>query len=82
MAPITADGRLWGTLDVFSASTEHFPPDAQQRLADFTNLVALALESAEAHDQLTASRARILEASSLSAAGLNGTSTTAHSSAS
>src|SRR5436190_22115955 len=63
MAPITADGRLWGTLAVFSASAGHFPPDAQQRLADFTNLVALALESAEAHDQLTASRARIVEAS-------------------
>ena len=38
-------------------------PHAQQRLADFTQLVALALESAEAHDQLTASRARIVEAS-------------------
>src|SRR5918995_3038526 len=63
MAPITAGGRLWGTLSVFSASTDHFPPDAQQRLADFTNLVALALESAEAHNQLTASRARIIEAS-------------------
>src|SRR6267378_5842994 len=63
MAPITAGGRLWGTLSVFSASTDHFPPDAQQRLADFTNLVALALESAEAHDQLTSSRARIVEAS-------------------
>jgi signal transduction histidine kinase len=63
MAPITADGRLWGALSVFSASAHHFPPDAQQRLADFTNLVALALESAEAHNQLTASRARIVEAS-------------------
>jgi signal transduction histidine kinase len=63
MAPITADGRLWGALSVFSSSTGHFPADAQQRLADFTNLVALALESAEAHDQLTASRARIVEAS-------------------
>jgi len=63
MAPITAGGRLWGALSVFSASAQHFRPDAQQRLADFTNLVALALESAEAHDQLTASRARIVEAS-------------------
>src|SRR5471030_3255269 len=49
MAPITADGRLWGALAVFSASADHFPADAQQRLADFTSLVALALESAEAH---------------------------------
>ena len=63
MAPITAGGRLWGTLSVFSASADHFPPDAQQRLADFTNLVALALKSAGAHDQLTASRTRIVEAS-------------------
>src|SRR5438045_2965709 len=63
MAPITAGGRLWGTLAVFSASANHFPADAEQRLAGFTNLVALALESAEAHDQLTASRARIVEAS-------------------
>lgn len=62
MAPITAGGRLWGALSVFSASTGHFPPSAEQRLADFTQLVALALESAEAHDQLMASRARIVEA--------------------
>ena len=25
MAPITADGRLWGALAVFSASADHFP---------------------------------------------------------
>jgi signal transduction histidine kinase len=61
-APITAAGRLWGALFVFSSSANHFARDAQQRLADFTNLVALALESAEAHAQLTASRARIVEA--------------------
>ena len=61
-APITAGGRLWGALFVFSATAHHFRADAHQRLADFTNLVALALESAEAHDQLTASRARIVEA--------------------
>ena len=63
IAPITAGGRLWGALFVFSAQPNYFPPDAEQRLADFTQLVALALESAEAHDQLTASRARIVEAS-------------------
>ena len=63
VAPITAGGREWGALFVFSASTDHFPADAQQRLADFTSLVALALESSEAHDKLTASRTRIVEAS-------------------
>ena len=63
VAPITAGERLWGALFVFSARPNFFPPQAEQRLADFTQLVALALESAEAHDQLTASRARIVEAS-------------------
>jgi signal transduction histidine kinase len=63
VAPITAGERLWGALFVFSAHANFFPADAEQRLADFTQLVALALESAEAHDQLTASRARIVEAS-------------------
>jgi signal transduction histidine kinase len=63
IAPITAGERLWGALFVFSAQPNYFPPQSEQRLADFTQLVALALESAEAHDQLTASRARIVEAS-------------------
>jgi signal transduction histidine kinase len=63
VAPITAGERLWGALFVFSAQPNYFPHQAEQRLADFTQLVALALESAEAHDQLTASRARIVEAS-------------------
>jgi signal transduction histidine kinase len=61
-APITLSGRTWGTLFVFSVHARHFPADAEQRLADFTELVSLALESAEAHDQLTASRARIVAA--------------------
>ena len=61
-APITVSGRTWGALFVFSVHARHFPPDAEQRLGEFTELVSLALESAEAHDQLTASRARIVEA--------------------
>jgi signal transduction histidine kinase len=60
-APIIAGGRTWGALFVLSAD-EPFTQDAEQRLRDFAELVALALESAEAHDQLNASRARIVEA--------------------
>ena len=60
-SPIIAGGRTWGALFVLSVG-EPFTPDAEQRLRDFAELVALALESAEAHDQLTASRARIAEA--------------------
>lgn len=60
-APILAGGRTWGALFVLSAGAP-FSPDAEQRLRDFAELVALALESAEAHEQLNASRARIVEA--------------------
>src|SRR4051812_10876538 len=60
-APISVEGRTWGALLV--ASEDPLGPDAEQRLGDFTELVALALQSAEAQEQLTASRARIVEAS-------------------
>jgi signal transduction histidine kinase len=60
-APIFAASRTWGALFVLSADRP-FAEHAEQRLADFTKLVALAIESAEAHDQVTASRARIAEA--------------------
>jgi signal transduction histidine kinase len=36
------------------------PPDAEQRLADFTELVGTAIANAEAHAELMASRARIV----------------------
>jgi signal transduction histidine kinase len=62
VAPIHAAGRTWGALFVFSPSAHHFGADADRRLADFTELVALALESVEAHDRLAASRTRIVEA--------------------
>ena len=61
-APIIAGGRTWGTLFVLSAG-EPFTQDAEQRLRDFGELISLALDGAEAHDQLNASRARIVEAS-------------------
>lgn len=61
-ASITAGGRIWGTL--FVTSTEQpLKPDVERQLQNFATLVSLALESAEAHDQLAASRARIVETS-------------------
>jgi signal transduction histidine kinase len=61
-APISALGRVWGLLLVASASPEGLPADAERRLVDFAELVALGLESAEAREQLNASRLRMLEA--------------------
>jgi signal transduction histidine kinase len=59
-APVLASGRLWGL--VLVASDGALGLDAEQRLSGFAELVALALESAEARAQVQASRARILEA--------------------
>ena len=60
-APVVAGGRTWG-LVLVASSTGSLGPDAERRLAGFAELLALALESAEARTQLNASRARILEA--------------------
>ena len=59
-APVVAGGRVWGL--VLVASEGVLGIDAEQRLAGFAELLALALEGADARAQLNASRARILEA--------------------
>lgn len=62
-APIVVDGRTWGMLLVSSAGEAPLGAGAEQRLAAFTELIALALESAQARGELTSSRARLVEAS-------------------
>jgi signal transduction histidine kinase len=61
-APIIAGGRTWGALLVAARSAAALAPDAERRLGDFAELMALGLESAEAREQLKASRVRMLEA--------------------
>jgi signal transduction histidine kinase len=58
--PINVEGRLWGSVVVTSMSAEPLPDDTETRLAGFTELVATAIANAQAHDELTASRARIV----------------------
>jgi signal transduction histidine kinase len=60
-APIVVESRLWGVA-VVGSSGEPLPLDAEQRVAEFTELVATAIANAEAHAALTASRARIVTA--------------------
>ena len=57
--PIVVAGRLWG---VIAASTkgDPFPANTESQIASFTELVATAIGNAESHDELTASRARIV----------------------
>ncbi|GGT03985.1 histidine kinase [Streptomyces chromofuscus] len=59
--PITVGGHLWG---VIAASTKDkpFPPDTEAKIASFTELVATAVENAEARAELTASHTRIVNA--------------------
>jgi len=51
-APITVEGRLWGTLAVVSKSKTLLPRDTEQRLAEFAELFATAIANSEAHEQL------------------------------
>jgi len=57
--PILLMGRIWGQIAVF-AQHGPLPADAEERLADFTELVATAIANADARAELTASRARIV----------------------
>ena len=57
--PIVVKGRLWGVIGV-ALHHGRLPPDTMQRMAGFTELAATAIANAEAHAELTASRARIV----------------------
>ena len=59
-APIVVDGVTWGGLLATSVD-DPFPADAERRLGDFAELVALAVASAQARAEVTASRARLVE---------------------
>jgi signal transduction histidine kinase len=60
-APVTVGGKLWGALAAGTRDAE-LPSGYERRLCDFAELAAQALANADAHEQLAASRARIVEA--------------------
>jgi GAF domain-containing protein len=51
-APIIVAGRVWGMIATTSPDAP-FPDHVEDRLAEFTELVATALANSEAHDELT-----------------------------
>ena len=61
-APIVVAGQLWGAVIAASGSTHDLPLDAEERITGFAQLITDALASADAREQLAASRARILQA--------------------
>ena len=60
--PITVERSHWGSITA-GTEREEFPPDAEQRMAEFTELAATAIANAESRSALTASRARVVAAS-------------------
>jgi signal transduction histidine kinase/CHASE3 domain sensor protein len=59
-APIVVDGRLWGVIQASWNRDEPPPADTEQRMAQFAELLDTAIANADARDQLTASRARLV----------------------
>jgi signal transduction histidine kinase len=59
--PIHVNGRLWGTIAVGSGQGP-LPPDTEQRMTEFTDLVATAVANAQSRAELITSRARIVAA--------------------
>jgi signal transduction histidine kinase len=60
-SPIIVEGSMWGVITV--NAEEELPPDTEQRLEKFTELVTTAIANAEGKSELAASRRRIVAAS-------------------
>jgi transcriptional regulator with GAF, ATPase, and Fis domain len=55
--PIQVDGRVWGISMAASRSPEPFPAATETRIAEFAELVAMAISNAQSRAELAASRA-------------------------
>jgi signal transduction histidine kinase len=58
--PILVDGRVWGVTVANWMSEQPPPPDTEERMAQFGELLGTAIANADGRDQLNASRARLL----------------------
>jgi GAF domain-containing protein len=61
-APITVEGRLWGVITASWERHDAAPADAEERLAEFAQLLGTAIANAHSRNELTASRARVVTA--------------------
>jgi signal transduction histidine kinase len=59
-SPIFVEGRVWGVVSV--SDDKRLPPEAEERLEKFSELIATAIANAESSAELTASRRRIVTA--------------------
>jgi signal transduction histidine kinase len=61
-APIVVDEHVWGVAVVGSSRPEPLATDTEARIAEFADLIATAIAAATTHDELIASRVRIVAA--------------------
>jgi signal transduction histidine kinase len=61
-APILVNEQVWGLAIVGSSRMGRLPPDTEARVAEFSDLVAIAIANAATRAELIASRARIVTA--------------------
>ena len=60
--PITVGERLWGAV-IATSTSGPLPEGTEERMLDFTDLLVAAIDNAESHAELQASRARVIAAS-------------------
>jgi signal transduction histidine kinase len=60
--PVVVEGVTWGVMAAFATGKRPLPTDTEERLAEFTSLIATAVANAESRAELAASRARIVAA--------------------
>jgi PAS domain S-box-containing protein len=61
-APISIGGGPWGAIVVVGSDVDALPNEPHAALAPFADLLALAITSADAHEQLLESRSRLVAA--------------------
>jgi signal transduction histidine kinase/CHASE3 domain sensor protein len=59
-APIVVGARLWGVMVAIWRDADAMRPGHEERMAQFTELVATAIANAQSRAELTASRARVV----------------------
>ena len=73
-APIFVEGRLWGLVGISSTSEQSLPSNTEQRLTEFTELVATAIANAESRARrctvLADEQAALLRVATLVASGV------------
>jgi signal transduction histidine kinase len=59
-APVVVEDRLWGVMIAAWQRVEELPAAAEQRISQFTELIATAIANAQSRAELAASRARVV----------------------